>query len=80
MKKIIYGVAVLAIAGFAAFNANVNSNKYGLSEVSLENVQALAGGEAYVERLCMMGPPDFCEYPPFDGYPYWDIIFPGIYY
>ena len=41
-KKLFYGFAVLAIAAVAAFNANVSSQKGILSDISLENVEALA--------------------------------------
>ena len=44
-KKILYSIAFLAIVGFAAFNTTMHSNRYGLSDVSLENVQALAQQE-----------------------------------
>ena len=44
-KKLLYGLAVVVIAAVAAFNMNVSSNEYGLSDVSLANVEALAQGE-----------------------------------
>ena len=54
MKKKFFGsLAVLAIAAVAAFNVNVNTQEEGLSDVSLDNVEALAGekgdGYLYVE-------------------------------
>lgn len=43
MKKKLFGsIAVLAVAALTAFNVNVNSQENGLSDVSLENVEALA--------------------------------------
>jgi hypothetical protein len=43
MKKKIFGfIAVLAIAALAAFNVNVNSQENGLSDISMENIEALA--------------------------------------
>ncbi|MDR1524069.1 MAG: NVEALA domain-containing protein [Tannerella sp.] len=42
-KRIFALIVVLAIAGLAAFNVNVNKQKNGLSDISLENIEALAG-------------------------------------
>lgn len=42
-KKIIGGIAVLAIAAVAAFNVNMNTQETNLSLLSLANVEALAG-------------------------------------
>ena len=41
-KKILGSIAVFAIAAIAAFNVNVNTKVDGLSNVSLDNVEALA--------------------------------------
>jgi anti-sigma regulatory factor (Ser/Thr protein kinase) len=41
-KKILYGIAVLAIAAVAAWNVNLNSQNNDLSDISLANVEALA--------------------------------------
>ena len=41
-KKIIGSIAVLAIAAITAFNVNVNTQETRLSDVSLDNVEALA--------------------------------------
>ncbi|MDR0506066.1 MAG: NVEALA domain-containing protein [Dysgonamonadaceae bacterium] len=41
-KKVLYGIAILAIAAVAAWNVNVNSQKEELSDVMLANVEALA--------------------------------------
>jgi hypothetical protein len=44
-KKILGGIAVLAVAAVAAVNVNFNSQKSGLSDVLLSNVEALANDE-----------------------------------
>ena len=44
-KKILGGIAIIAIAAFAAFNMNVSSKGAGLSDISLANVEALAKSE-----------------------------------
>ena len=41
--KIFGGIAVLAIAAVVAFNVNLSAKSYSLSDVSLANVEALAG-------------------------------------
>ncbi len=41
-KKILGGIAVLAIAAIAAFNVNMNTQSSNLSDISLANVEALA--------------------------------------
>ena len=42
IKKLIVGLAFIAVAAIAAWNVSINSNKYGLSDISLANVEALA--------------------------------------
>jgi hypothetical protein len=42
-KKIFGSIVILAIAGFTAFNVSINTKKNGLSDISLENIEALAG-------------------------------------
>jgi hypothetical protein len=44
-KKIFGGIAVLAIAAVAAINVNFNSQNNDLANISLANVEALAGCE-----------------------------------
>jgi len=44
-KKLLYGFAVIVIATIVAWNVNVSSKRYGLSDISLANVEALAQGE-----------------------------------
>ena len=48
-RKILYGLAVLAIAVVAAFNMNISSKGDGLSDLSLANVEALAQTETTEE-------------------------------
>ena len=76
-KKFGYIIALFVIAVVAAINMNVSTNKYGLSDRQLTNVEALAQGQVIIEELCLMGPNSFCEYPPCCGSSEWDIIFPG---
>jgi len=55
MKKKIFGsIAVLAIAIMTAFNVNINSQGSGLSDISLENVEALANEYEtdYCNQVC----------------------------
>ena len=42
IKKLIVGLAFIAVAAIAAWNVSINSNENGLSDVSLANVEALA--------------------------------------
>jgi hypothetical protein len=44
-KKLFYGIAVFALAALAVWNLNFGSQMKGMSDVSLANVEALAGGE-----------------------------------
>jgi len=44
-RKILFGLAVLAIAVLATFNVTVSSKGDGLSDLSLANVEALARNE-----------------------------------
>ena len=51
-KKIIGGFAVLAIAAVAAWNMNINNNNsLYLSDISLENMEALANENEHVVGL-----------------------------
>jgi len=45
MKRNFYGIAVLVIAVVAAMNVNLSSKGHGMSDVSMKNVEALAGIE-----------------------------------
>ena len=63
MKKKIFGsIAVLAIAVIATFNVNVNAQESGLSDVSLDNVEALASetSSGHCSRLCWSSPVWYC--------------------
>ena len=44
-KNFLFGFGVLTIAVVATFTMNVNSNDYGLSDISFANVEALAISE-----------------------------------
>lgn len=50
-KKIVGGIAVLAIAAVAAFNVNLNAQEERLSNISLANLEALAQNENGEDRL-----------------------------
>ena len=45
-KNLLFGFAVLTIAAVATFTMNVNSNHYGLSNISLANIEALSQRES----------------------------------
>ena len=45
LEKFGYILAILVITVVAAISMNLNSNKYGLSDMSLANVEALARSE-----------------------------------
>lgn len=51
-KKIFGSIAVLAIAAMAAFNVNINTQEECLSDILLENVEALAAIEC--NRLTLL--------------------------
>ena len=48
IKKITGSIAILAIAALTAFNVNMNSQENGLSDISLENAEALANEYIYI--------------------------------
>jgi hypothetical protein len=57
MKKKMLGIiAFAAIAAVAGWNYNQNMNNVNLSDLALENVEALAGGEVEVGVPCIMAP------------------------
>ena len=57
MKKKIFGsLAVFAIAAIATFNVNVNTQDNGLSDVSLDNVEALAQEAVEATITCNQNP------------------------
>ena len=47
-RKILGSIAVFAIAALTAFNVNMNSQENGLSDISLDNVEALASEYIYI--------------------------------
>jgi hypothetical protein len=51
-KKILGGIAVLAIAAVAVMNVNLSSKSNDLSDVSLANIEALASGERENSVTC----------------------------
>jgi hypothetical protein len=57
-KKNFASIVVLAIATMVAFNVNINTQENGLSNVSLENVEALATESSPGAWCC--GWLDFC--------------------
>ncbi|MDR2057329.1 MAG: NVEALA domain-containing protein [Dysgonamonadaceae bacterium] len=44
-KKVLGGIAVLAIAAVAAMNVNLNTTNADLSDTSLSNIEAFAAGD-----------------------------------
>jgi hypothetical protein len=53
-KKILYGVAVLAVAALATFNLKVvNNNHEQKSDVSMTNVEALASESGWYVTSCL---------------------------
>jgi len=58
-KKILGSIAVLAIAALTAFNVSINSQENGLSDISLNNVEALASEHPLGE--CVYEPGAKCE-------------------
>ena len=57
MKKKMLGIiAFAAIAVVAGWNYTQNMNNVNLSDLALENVEALAGGEVEVGVPCIMAP------------------------
>ncbi|MBO7598164.1 MAG: hypothetical protein J6T70_14085 [Bacteroidales bacterium] len=47
MKKVIFGMAVVAAAAFGAYNANTTDEDAQLSDLQMENVEALGEVEAF---------------------------------
>ena len=52
LMKFIYGFVVLVIAAIIAWNVHVSSKGYGLSDMSLANVEALARSEDMHAMQC----------------------------
>jgi len=49
-KKVLGGIAVLAVAAVAAWNVNLGSKTNGMSDVKLANVEALAEEYTWYEN------------------------------
>ena len=74
-KKILGLTAAGSIAVTAVINMNIATQESGLSEVSLSNIEALAGGEIIVDTICIQAN-DFCEEAPVPEDPYWYWTWP----
>jgi hypothetical protein len=64
-KRILSILFVAAIAIAAAWNYSQNQDEVALSDVALENVEALANGESTVDCIiayCYWSPGDYCDY------------------
>ncbi len=62
-KQIFFGLlAVVMIAAVAALNVSLNSQKETLSDLAMENVEALASesGGSHCRRLCRSSPVFYC--------------------
>lgn len=45
MKKFLFGLAVVAVAAFGTYKATQTSNDVALSDLQVENLEALGGGD-----------------------------------
>ena len=68
MKKNIFSLVAIAAISLSAWNYSENQNNVELSDLALENVEALASGEDsdpghYVSSLytCLIGPTTTCD-------------------
>ena len=59
-KKVFSFIAFAAIAAVAGWNYNQNMNNVNLSDLALENVEALANGESEGNVRCCIDPGDTC--------------------
>lgn len=59
-KKILYAVACVALAAIAGWNYQQSKQNVELSDLALENVEALASGEGGSVRCCP-DPGDECK-------------------
>ena len=60
MKKVIFGLAVVAAAAFGAYNANKADAKAQLSDLQMENVEALGNGGEFGFHGCNKRKPGTC--------------------
>ena len=74
MKKIILSVAVVATAAIAGWNYQQNQNKAEMSDLALDNVEALASGEG-VGIACCHDIGDICEIGGSIAYDYDECFF-----
>ena len=61
-KKLISAAFMVAIALTAGYNVYNSQNKVALSDLALDNVEALASGEVIVGRPCAVVPNSECIY------------------
>ena len=68
MKKVIFGLAVVAAAAFGAYNANKTDAKAEMSDLQKENVEALGQSEVLiiVGHVCQNKEDYTCEWS--DGF------------
>ena len=68
-KKIMGAIAFVAIAVAAGWNVQQNNNKVEMSDLTLENIEALASGES-IEEFCKNCVPitsTICKRTAYDG-------------
>lgn len=56
MKKLFFGMAVVAAATFGAYNANKTNANSQMSDLQMENVEILAEGEDNTKSYCYWDP------------------------
>lgn len=66
--KFLGAIIIVAIAVVTAFNLNINTEVRELSDLTRNNVEALAGGEVIVEGLCRQTASTLCMAFIEDGY------------
>ena len=78
MKKILFGAAVVAAAGFGTFTANQNNNQAQMSDLQLENVEILAAdGDSMIDHMWEVGKHGFNDFNDFNGGPKKEWPCPG---
>ena len=53
MKKVIFGLAVVAAAAFGSYNANKADATAQMSDLQMENLEILSEGEVSVGTICV---------------------------
>ena len=68
-KKIMGAIAFIAIAVAAGWNVQQNQNKTEMSDLTLENIEALASGESIEEfcKNCIPITSTICKRTAYDG-------------